>query len=464
MRRTILICLALASAAVLLLPAAAGAGSSNKGQKASTPTITRVTPMRVRVGALLTIRGRHFKPARTRNTVIFRGPDGRSAFAKPRRASRTKLVVRVPPAVARLVARSSGSPRPTRFKLRVLAGKFSKFTSRRLSPVVVPASSGTDRDGGSGGGSGASGCPAQDYDGDLLSNDLEAQLKLDPCIADTDGDSVEDGYEYQAAVDLNHYPRSLPLPYPGKRPYPNPLDPADGTPGGTDYDGDGLKLREEFLLWLGYSSDGVHRPGRPTTLAGLLYSDGLQRSVDSPPPSAPGGLLGWVLDIDSNGVLSDDERDADADSLGNWDEVRGRMTEAWWPAQHDGKNEPKESKYPDLDFLDNEDTAPWYNAHTDPDMDGDGVVDGLDDNDHDGLSNQFEVSRPGDWIDDAIVGFPTAVNPWAYTNPFNPCKPFLSERCHSHPPFGYYESDQVPPVGPNPPAGYPDVHPVTPDG
>ena len=461
MRRTILICLALASAAVLMLPVGAGAAPSKKGSKASTPTITRVTPMRVRVGALLTIRGRHFKPARSKNTVIFRGPDGRSAFAKPRRASRSKLVVTVPPAVARLVAKSSGAPKPTRFKLRVLAGKFSKFTSRRLSPVVVPANSGSGPNGGGGGG--ASGCPGQDYDGDLLSNTLEAQLKLDPCIADTDGDSVEDGYEYQAAVDLNHYPRTLPLPYPGKRPYPNPLDPADGTPAGTDYDGDGLKLREEFLLWLGYSSDGVGRPGRPGALAGLVYSDGLQRSVDSPPPSAPGGLLGWVLDIDQNGVLSDDERDADADGLGNWDEVRGRMTEEWWPLQHDGENEPKESKYPDLDFLDNEDTAPWYNAHTDPDMDGDGVVDGLDDNDHDGLSNQFEVNRPVDWMLDAILTDP-AVNPWAYTNPFNPCKPFNSERCHSHPPFGYYKSDEVPPVGPNPPAGYPDVHPVTPAG
>jgi hypothetical protein len=462
MRRTILICLALASAAVLMLPAGAGAAPSKKGSKASTPKITRVTPMRVRVGAVLTIRGRHFKPARSKNTVIFRGPDGRSAFAKPRRASRSKLVVSVPAAVGRLVAKSSGAPKPTRFKLRVLAGKFSKFTSRRLSPVVVPASSGSGP-GGGGGGGGAGGCPGHDYDGDLLPNALEAQLKLDPCIADTDGDSVEDGYEYQAALDLNHYPRSLPLPYPGKRPYPNPLDPADGTPAGTDYDGDGLKLREEFLLWMGYSSDGVRRAGRPGTLVRLVYSDGLQKSIDSPPPAAPGGLLGWVLDIDQNGVLSDDERDADADGLGNWDEVRGRMTEAWWPAQHDGQNEPRESKYPDLDFLDNEDTAPWYNAHTDPDMDGDGLVDGLDDNDHDGLSNQFEVNRPADWLMDAIITGPP-VNPWAYTNPFNPCKPFNSERCHSHPPFGYYKSDEVPPVGPNPPPGYPTVHPTTPDG
>jgi hypothetical protein len=461
-----LICLALVSAVVLLVPTAGSAAPPRKGAKASAPTITRVTPMRLRVGAALTIRGRHFKPARAKNTVIFRSPDGRSAFAKPRRASRTRLVVLVPASVARLVARSAGAPRPTRFKLRVLAGRFSQFTSRRLSPVVVPVSSRPGPGPGGGGGSsgGVVGCPGHDSDGDLLPNALEVQIKLDPCIADTDRDSVEDGYEYQAAVDLNHNPSSLPLPYPGKRPYPNPLDPADGTPAGSDYDGDGLTLREEFLLWLGYTGDGAPRPGRPATLSGLVYSDGLQRSL-APPPPAPADLLTrWVLDIDDNGVLSDDERDADADGLGNWDEVRGRMTEEWWPLQHDGKNEPKESKYPDLDFLDNEDTAPWFNAHTDPDMDGDGLVDGLDDNDHDGLSNQFELRRPADWIADAVLGFPTAANPWAYTNPFNPCKPFNSERCHSHPPFGYYDSDDVPPVGPGPPAGYPDLSPVTPDG
>jgi hypothetical protein len=460
MRRTVLICLALVSAAAVLPPAGAGAAPARSSAKASTPKITRVTPMRIRVGALLTIRGRNFRASRSKNTVIFRGPDGRSAFAKPRRASRTKLVVRVPAAVSRLVAKSGGTPKATRFKLRVLAGRFSKFTSRRLSPVIVPAGSGTDTGGGSGGG--LAGCPGNDYDGDLLPNATEVGLKLDPCIADTDGDSVEDGYEYQAAVDLNHYPSTPPLPYPGKRPYPNPLDPGDGTPAGTDYDDDGLLLREEFLLWLNYSDDGVRRGSHPQgSLGPLIYSDGFQKSKPTP---APGGLLGWVLDIDSNGVLSDDERDADADGLGNWDEVRGRMTEVWWPAQHDGQNEPKESKYPELDFLDNEDTAPYFDAHSDPDIDGDGIVDGVDDNDHDGVSNQFEVNRPDDWVADAIVGLPLASNPWAYTNPFNPCKPFASERCHAHPPINYYQSDEVPPVGPNPPAGYPDVHPVTPDG
>ena len=49
---------------------------------------------------------------------------------------------------------------------------------------------------------------------------------MDRCNADSDGDGVEDGYEYQSAVDLNDDEYQQPntfLPYPGKRPYPNAL-------------------------------------------------------------------------------------------------------------------------------------------------------------------------------------------------------------------------------------------------
>ena len=52
--------------------------------------------MRISVGNLLTIRGKHFRARAKSNTVIFRAANGRTAFAKPRRASSTKLVVRIP--------------------------------------------------------------------------------------------------------------------------------------------------------------------------------------------------------------------------------------------------------------------------------------------------------------------------------------------------------------------------------
>jgi hypothetical protein len=460
--------LAAVAAAVTTAPAVAPVTADakpTKRAKAAKPKITRVAPMRVNVGDRLVIRGKNFKAKKRRNTVIFRGAGGRTAFAKPRRATRRKLVVKVPASVARLLVVRDGKQRPTRLKLRVLAGKFSRFTPRRLSPVVLGV--------GVGKGPGGTDQPptaictsSWDHDGDMLGNAVEISLGTDPCIRDSDRDQVDDGYEVQAAIDLNHYPATPPLPYPGKRPYPNALDPGDAA---IDYDGDGLRLREEFQLWERYAADGVPRSGVPAFPLQpgerMVYSDGLQKSLSPPPPAPADPALAWVLDQNGDGVLSDGERDADQDGIGNWDELRGKFTEAWWPAIHNGTIEPKESSYPSEygDFLDN-DNLPLRNAHVDPDMDGDGILDGADDHDHDGVPNQFEIRRPDDWIADAIVGFPAAANPWAYVNPFNPCKPFNSERCHEYPPVGYYDSDEVPPIGPEPPPGYPAGRPATPDG
>jgi hypothetical protein len=50
--------------------------------------------MRVSVGNLLTITGTRFKAQKSRNTVIFRGPNGRTAFAKPRRATPRTVTTR----------------------------------------------------------------------------------------------------------------------------------------------------------------------------------------------------------------------------------------------------------------------------------------------------------------------------------------------------------------------------------
>ena len=487
-RLTLLIALVATDCGVLFAPAGATAA---KRKKSKNPTVTSVSPMRVKAGRSLGIRGRNFSRSRRRNTVIF-SVGRRSVFVKPARASRRRLVVKVPVSLERLMRVSDGALSPTRFALKVATGRrFSRKTARRLSPVVVPLSSAKitvpsptgSPTGGGGTGGGGTFVPSNDCDNDgtpnssdtssdpdLLSDAQERSLGTDPCKADTDGDGAEDGFEYRSALDLNHFPRTPPYPYPGQRHYPNPLDPTDGN---TDYDGDSLTLREEFLIWFRFSDDGVRRSGRPggaitSPATPMLYSDGLQKSKD-PAPAAPAAALpNWALDLDENNQLWDDERDADGDGLSNFDEQHGQFTETWWPAQHNGTNEPKESKYPDINFLDVAD-LPLKDALANPDMDGDGVRDGADDHDHDGLTNQFEVRRPGDWYADAIDDgaaqtFPNARNPWAYTNPFNPCKPFNSERCHAHPPFSYYNSDQVPPVGPNPPANYTTAHPATPDG
>ena len=166
-----------------VVPAAVAPAEAAKRAK-PVPTVKRVTPMRLKVGDTLTLRGRNFSSRRTRNTVVFRAPNGRSAFAKPARASSRKLVVRVPAAVARILG-----PGPTRVRLRVLSGGFGSFTPRRLSPVLVPAGRGKvtpDVPGAPGapGGPAAPGTPVTvrdctpgDFDGDLLPGSQEAVVK-----------------------------------------------------------------------------------------------------------------------------------------------------------------------------------------------------------------------------------------------------------------------------------------------
>ena len=218
------------------------------------------------------------------------------------------------------------------------------------------------------------------------------------------------------------------MPYPAKKPWPNPLDPADAK---IDHDGDGLYLDDEFLLWKFYGNNALP----------LNYSAGLQRSIDADAPTDP--LLAY-MDGDGDGKLSDDERDADGDKLPNFSELYGAMTQTFWDNTYNGSNGlPKETRYPN--------TFPDV-SHVDPDSDGDGVLDGDDDQDHDGLSNAFEHSRPAFWplsfisqghnSGDLVYPFAAGWNPWARVQPYNPCKPVWSHTCHLHPPHGYYPTDE----------------------
>ena len=465
---------ALALCALTPLVAAPAAPAAKRKKASKSPTITRVSPMRVRVGGTLTIRGKNFSRKRTRNTVLFYGPGGRSAFAKPRRASSTKLVVTVPNAVERLLKGTASSRVATRFKLRVLAGKFSRYTSSRLSPVVVSRFSTGGVSGGPPGGGGpfVAGCGSgADPDGDQLDTSLELTLRTDPCLRDTDLDGVEDGYEYKSAIDLNNDDYQDPnqsLPYPGKRPYANPLDPSDA---GTDYDGDSLSLAVEQSLWK-YTGAATLHP--------LSYSDGLQHSVNQPAagyskqtefvnwasangyrsnlavpgPNSPVDLfdtnrdgsesaseLGYN-DLDGSTFLADEERDEDADGLTNFDEDLGRVRAEWWKGCYGG-----ETAY----YITYADTSPF-----DGDSDGDGVRDGADDQDHDDVPNIQELSRiDSSGIDDREAGqncklsefvedLYSGVDPPIYhhetaygrVNPFNPCLPVTSARtCNRHPSF-----------------------------
>lgn len=422
---------------VAALTAAMPAPAIAKKKKAKAPTIKLVSPMRVAVGRTITIRGKNFSSSRRKNTVVFRSPGKRTAFAKPKRASRTKLVVKVPGSVERLLRKSGTKRVATRFSLRVVTKRYGKLTPRRLSPVIVSATETGNLDCGTG----------SDFDGDLLSNAREKSLGTDPCLKDTDQDGVEDYFEVESALTLNQRA----LPYAGKRPFSNALDPGDA---GQDFDGDALSLKEENDLWAHGSSNPAtsllqtytsdqDAPGfggpygtRPTFgnhSAALNYNDGTQTTLNVVPGHPE---YRTYLDFDGDGRLTDDERDGDGDGLRNVDEIRALMWQKHYPTGDECGYEYRPvlpRAFLQVDYLNT-------------DTDGDGVWDGNDDQDNDGVSNVDEVVAPYNYppsivYDDCAQVSPLPIDgarngsPFTWKgdemrrHPYNPCLPARSTTC-----------------------------------
>ncbi len=322
------------------------------------PYVKSVSPLRASVGEQMTIQGFYFRKGYAENTVVFVANDGRVSYVKSEHSTRTKLTVIVPAKVERLLdVNANGVRVPTRFGIKVIARRPSRLARRPLAePTIGPDVGGDcDKDGTPNPSDG-------DDDNDALPDSIELTARTNPCVADSDGDRLQDGWEYMSALDLN----TNALPYPGKRPYPNALF-ADAE---VDYDGDGLPAwAEHGLWWFG---------GRAYPLD---YSDG-----DQTTQSGPVGPFVWN-DWDFDGILSDDERDFDNDGLANIYEFRATEFAPWTPS-FPGTERP--------DMFDS-------------DVDGDGLVDGWDDQDHDDISNIDEL-RAGTWA-------------------MNPCDPFVSRTC-----------------------------------
>jgi hypothetical protein len=451
-----------AALGALVVPACAGAAVKK-------PVITKVTPKSVNVGEKLTIHGKHFRVGKRKNTVLFKRDHGKALFVKAGLSTRKRMTLAIPKTLEKFMAVEGDKPVATRFRLRVLTRKLSKrYPPRKGSPVIRPEVVKP----ATGDGTGAPvvtppacpvGGPNGDDDGDLLANFNETDIGTDPCKADTDGDGIWDSYEYWSALDLNRGNTGLSIPYPGKRPYPNPLDGGDAN---TDHDGDVMTLAEEYDMWVRFG-------GRSPV---LNYSDGKQTTTGpaAPDPAdrTPGGI--WannpsmrfldvnrdeavssgelaVLDFNRNGIvsnseftyqdldgnnkLSDDELDADADGLVNYDEAHGRMIPAYWAGVYES-----ETPYTAwVEFL-----PPDFMTQ---DSDGDGIVDALDDQDDDGFLNVAELSRS----DAQVAGAPKQ-SAYGQVNPLNPCLPAtayaftdlntgldttqLSPTCMRHPPIG----------------------------
>jgi hypothetical protein len=422
MNSRVLLCLGALACALLAFTASASA-------KTAPPVVKSITPLTAHVGDTLTIKGSGFLPGKGKTRIFFMKRGRGTAFARAATATRTTLTVVVPAQLDKILAGATA-----RVQVRVLTSQFGNLTSTKKSPLLSPTPAG-----GTGGSGGGTGGPTQktcmpgdqalatnDSDHDGLNDAEEVRIGTDPCSADTDGDGVPDGYEYYAAQDLNStvlFGSGPLLPYPALRPYPNPLFPDSGT----DYDGDGLTMADEYALWHKFGDGRL-----PLT----TYSDGKQvtKSVAAD-PNKP-----WQ-DIDGNGILDDGEQDAEGDGLGNWDESHGRMVPSYWEATYDGSSGgPKETKYP-IAF-----------SGTDmllADSNGDGVPDGLSDQDHDGLTNQFEIARPLNWPTTYVSDshnynsntntMTAGADPYARVNPFNPCKPVWSQTCHLRWPMAYYK-------------------------
>lgn len=393
--------LILPAAVVAMLAPVAAADAATA--RTTYPTITKIDPLNLAIGETMSVTGRGFVPGKNKNTVVFKRDKQRAIFAKAVTATATKLKVVVPEKLRPFLSKRSGADVPTKFRIRILARRFGKkYTALSASPVIAPVARATDPVGGPVGPPAPVG-PPPDCDGDKLADDVdddddndhmsdafEAAIATDRCKVDTDGDGLSDFWEYQSALDLN----LRALPYPGKRPYPNPLF-ADQN---VDYDGDGMLAWQEHAMWLRYAAGGTS----------IYYSDGTQRS-------------------DPASGLTDDRRDVDADGLANWWEANGPGQRLWWSAMYENEIE-YEVAYADLDFLD-------------PDTDGDSRLDGPDDVDHDGYSNADEMSRGNPLPDKYDASLPARPR-WVQV--FNPCLPDPEAiTCSLHPPLPL--SDSYPP-------------------
>jgi hypothetical protein len=389
--------LALVGAAVLA-PTAANAATTKKPVY---PTVSNISPRKLTIGQKLTITGAHFRAGKAKSSVVFFHTGKPVVFVKADTSTTTKLVVTVPASVAGLLAERNGASVATQLRLRVVGAKMgASWTKNSRSPIVSPKAApaakapapGTTPDATPAAQAAAptprganvvtcqqqaATAPASDTDGDGLLNGVELTYQLDPCNADTDGDGMTDGYEYYSALQLN----GASIPYPGTRPWPNPLDPSDGS---SDFDGDGLTEAQEFVLWKASHS------GFPL----VQYSDGTQNSGGSHPTLT---VADDNLDLNRDHNLTDDERDEDGDGLSNEVEMNYRGSQDWWTSVYTAEKPYSIRLFSNLDA-------------TNPDSDGDGVPDGADDQDNDGWTNftEMELSR-------AEIGY--------RVQPFNPCLP-----------------------------------------
>ena len=300
---------------------------------------------------------------------------------------------------------------------------------RPRSPPAAPAARVPTAPDGDCDGDGVKNGVDADDDNDLLGDDLELALMLDPCTGDTDKDGVEDGFEYLSAIDLNNDE------LPGAERRHSRSRPRRRTRTRSSTTRHRLRRRQPDAVD-GVQALEVHVRGQShgatRTLSPLSYSDG-QYSISRgptaaadptlPPPATtardfaagptPAATAGqparrstrpharrqtvdgsstsdrsggapdaaeshyWDLDGDGYSPTTSATRTPTASQLRRG---HGPMTAGWWA----GVLHRRGARIPIIYAG----TEPF-----DADSDGDGVRDGADDQDYDDVPNVMELSR-----------------------------------------------------------------------
>ena len=185
----------------VLCVAALPASNALAGKKAaSRPSVSSLAPPALRVGDTLTVRGRNFLPGKRRNSVVFKRDGSPEVTVKAARATRTRMTVVVPAALAKYLT-VGGVAKPARFRVRVVAGRTTSkaFTALKRSPVIVP-SQGAAPDDPAALDEPQDGCDTGGIIEDITGDDdtLGSGVQPadpDPCSADSGGDVAGDDGE-----------------------------------------------------------------------------------------------------------------------------------------------------------------------------------------------------------------------------------------------------------------------------
>jgi hypothetical protein len=188
--------------AFVLCVVALPASNALAGKKsASPPSVSSLSPLALRVGDTLTIRGRRFLPGEKRNSVSFKHDGSPPVVVKSGAATRTQLKVVVPAKLAKYFA--VAGTRPSRFRVRVGTGRsMNGYTPLKRSPLIggqAPAAAvgglnqldgtddGCDTDGVVDGIEGDDGTLAVDAPGAATLTDPCALVGDDPSLDDDGG-------------------------------------------------------------------------------------------------------------------------------------------------------------------------------------------------------------------------------------------------------------------------------------